>query len=85
MGLIMTNSEFKVKLKDFENKIHEEGYSDIHFERYNMVDGSWGIKCIHTDYQDACYFSGTFGDFQQKYNKVVDLFDLYVRNNSKYM
>ena len=25
MGLIMTNSEFKVKLKDFKNKIHEEG------------------------------------------------------------
>ena len=85
MGLVMTNSEFKVKLKDFENKIHEEGYSDIHFVRYNMVDGSWGIKCIHTDYQDACYFSGTFGDFQEKYNKVVDLFDLYVRNNQKYM
>lgn len=33
MGLVMTNSEFKVKLKDFEKKIHEEGYSDIHFER----------------------------------------------------
>ena len=85
MGLIMTNSEFKVKLKDFENKIHEEGYPDIHFERYSTVDGGWGIKCIHTNYQDACYFSGAFGDFQQKYNKVVDLFDFYVRNNPKYM
>ena len=85
MGLVMTNSEFKVKLKDFENKIHKEGYSDIHFERYNTVDGGWGIKCIHTDYQDSCYFSGTFGDFQHKYNKVVDLFDFYVRNNPKYM
>ena len=81
----MTNSEFKVKVKEFENKIHEEGYYDIYFKRYNMVDDRWGIKCIHTDYQDACYFSGTSGDFQQKYNKVVDLFDLYVRNNTKYM
>ena len=40
----MTNSEFKVKLKDFEFRIHEKGYSDIHFDRYNKVDGSWGIS-----------------------------------------
>lgn len=81
----MTNSEFKAKLKDFENKVHEEGYKDIRFERYGTLDGDWGIKCVHTDYQDVCYFSGTFGDFQQKYDKVVGMFDYYVRNNPKYM
>ena len=81
----MTNSEFKAKLKVFENQVHEEGYKDIRFERYGTLYGDWGIKCVHTDYQDACYFSGTFGDFQQKYDKVVGMFDYYVRNNPKYM
>lgn len=82
---MLTNSELNQKITDFQKKVQSEGYKDITFERYNMYSGNWGIRCMHKDYSDACYNTGTFGTMEQKYEKLVGMFDHYVRNNPKYM
>ena len=81
----MTNSVFKEKIREFENKVHEECYPDIHFERYENYSGDWGIQCKHSDYSEPCYYTGTFGGFEEKYEKLKWMFQHYVRNNAKYM
>lgn len=82
---MLTNSELNQKIADFQKKVQSEGYKDITFERYNMYGGDWGIRCMHKDYSDACYNTGTFGTMEQKYEKLVGMFDYYVRNNPKFM
>ena len=81
----MTNSEFKEKIREFENKVHEEGYPDIYFKRYDMYSGGFGIQCMHKDYAEMCYATGTSGGFEEKYQRLLFMFEHYVKNNPKYM
>ena len=80
--MLFFQSEKDLKRK---KKVQFEGYKDITFKRYTMYSGDWGIRCMHKDYSDACYNTGTFGTMEQKYEKLVGMFDHYVRNNPKYM
>lgn len=81
----MTNTAFKFRVNEFENKVHEEGYPDIYFERYETLGGNFGIKCMHKDYDDMCYATGTSGSLEEKYQRLLFMFEHYVRNNPKYM
>lgn len=80
----MTNLVFKEKIKEFEEQVHKEGYSNISFLRYETGSG-FGIMCIHKDYEEPIFYSGTIYSFETKYQSVLFQFEAYIRNNPKYM
>lgn len=79
----MTNLVFKEKIKEFEEQVHKEGYIGISFLRYETNSG-FGIMCVHKDYKEPIYYSGTLGGFESKYQSVLFQFEAYIRNNPKY-